>query len=203
MFSAPNPNLNRNSNLFFNQNGLRLRLRLGLGLRSATQEVEIRPTGSAFRDQSRNARDPESFFFEEGADAGDLIALQFDGALAGGAAAAAGVPQLAGQILDQGHGNGWRKIVDHNHRFAAAMGGFASQYHTAPPRLAGRLFGWNGRFRPRRQAVNPQVCKRIVQFRLRLLGNWSSLTLGHTHSIQPVTLVYKLPKDHVQEERGE
>jgi hypothetical protein len=130
----------------------------------------MHPPPSASRDQSRNARDSESFLFEEGADAGDLVALQFDGALVGGAAAAAGVSELASQLVDEGHGNGRGKIVDDNDCFAAAMGGFASQYHTAQARLARRLFEWNWHLRPRRESVNPQVCEWIVQFRRRVLG---------------------------------
>ena len=148
---------------------------------------------AAAQNGSCNSSHFKSFFFEQGADAGNLIALKFDGALAGGAAAAAGIAELAGQLLDHGHGNGRRKIVDDNHRLPAAMRCLASQHHAPQPGLAGRRPGWRRRLRTRRQSVQPQAGERIVQHRLRVLGQWSSYLLRHSHYIHPQPRLYKLP----------
>ena len=139
---------------------------------------EFRPCASCAgrRDSAGEGRDSgnashfEPFFLEQGSDSGGLIALKLNAALACGATAAAGLAELAGQLLNHGHGNGRREVVDDNHCLPAAMRLFAPQYHPPQSRLAGRRPDLRRRLPARRQTVHAQAGEWMVPFRLMVLG---------------------------------
>jgi hypothetical protein len=69
------------------------------------------------------AGDLEALGFEDGADAGGLVALDFDDAVADGAAAGAGGLELRRQRFDVAQSDVRREFVDDNDGLAAAMRG--------------------------------------------------------------------------------
>src|SRR5882724_8467525 len=136
-------------------------------------------------DRSSDPRNSKPFSLEQRADATGLVALDFYGALLRGAAAAARRLEPARQALNVSAANVRRKIADHNHSFAAAMGFLAPQYHAAKLRgfrhgRVGSILRRLGLDRSRRQSRALQRGKRIVEGRAGR-GESELLLFGHDY----------------------